>query len=186
MPRARRVRTRIFVACEGESEAAFRAWLQDLCDQQVLPLHLDGARLRGGDALALVRGALKRRQESQRKAGVGHRHSLLLIDTDRLDDGSPRSREASELAEAQGLLLIRQVPCFEGLLLRLHLDHEREFPPTAQEAQRRLGQLWPDYGKPMTRSQLAARFSLADLQRLAAVDGQIRRLVEILGLPQPK
>jgi hypothetical protein len=78
------------------------------------------------------------------------------------------------------------VPCFEGLLLRLHLDHERESPTSSQEAQRRLAQLWPGYGKPMTRSQLAARFSLADLQRLAAVDGQIRTLLEILGLPQPR
>lgn len=186
MPRARTVRTRIFVACEGESENAFRAWLQDLCDEYRLFVHLDGARLQGGDPLALVQRALKRRWESQRKAGAGHRRSLLFIDSDRLDDSSARSREASELAEAQGLFLIRQVPCFEAVLLRLHLNHEREFPMTAQEAQRRLAQLWPEYGKPMTRYRLAARFSVADLQRLAAADEQIRSLLEILGLPQPR
>ena len=99
--------------------------------------------------------------------------------------GAREVRKQSELAEAEGLLLIRQVPCFEGVLLRLHLDHEREFPKTAQEAHRRLAQLWPGYDKPMTRPQLAARFSFADLQRLAEVDGQIRTLLEILGLPQP-
>lgn len=185
MRRARKVRARIFVACEGESENALRAWLQGLCDEHQLSVYLDGARLRGGDPLALVQGALKRRQESQRKAGR-HLRSLLFIDTDRLDDGSPRSREASELAEAKGLLLIRQEPCFEGILLRLHLHHEREFPKTAQEAHRRLAQLWPGYDKPMSGPRLAARFSFADLQRLAEVDGQIRTLLEILGLPQPR
>ena len=155
-----------------------------LCDEFGLFVHLDPARMKGGDPLVLVQEALRQRRHSQAKAGVGHRRSLLLIDTDRLDDGSPRSREAARIAQAEGLLLIRQVPCFEGLLLRLHLDHERECPTTAQEAQHRLAQLWPDYGKPMTRSQLAVRFSLADLQRLAAVDGQIRTLLEILGLPE--
>lgn len=71
-------------------------------------------------------------------------------------------------------------------LLLASLHREREFPKTAQEAHRRLAQLWPEYGKPMTRYRLAARFSLADLQRLGAADEQIRSLLEILGLPQPR
>lgn len=182
MWRAQKVR--IFVACEGESEGALRAWLQDLCDQHELSIHLDGAHMRGGDPLALVERSLTRRAESQRKAGVGHQHSLLFIDTDRLDDGSARSQEAARLAVAEGLLFIRQVPCLEGTLLRLHPGHEKEFPNNTGEAHHRLSQLWPAYRKPMTRRQLAARFNIADLQRLAQVDGEIRRLLEILGLPQ--
>jgi hypothetical protein len=142
--------------------------------------------MRGGDPLALVQGALKRRRESQRKAGVGHRDSLLLIDTDRLDDGSAGSREAARLAEAKGLLLVRQAPCFEAVLLRLHPDHENDRLRSAEEAQRRLTDLWEGYRKPMTKHQLASRFTLADLHRLAQVDEEMRRLLQTLGLLQPR
>jgi hypothetical protein len=142
--------------------------------------------MKGGDPLALVQQTLERRRRSMRSAGVGHRHSFLFIDTDRLADGSVRSRQAVALADNRELILIRQAPCFEGVLLRLHLGHEKEFPVSAQNAEHRLRQLWPTYRKPTTRHQLAARFAFADLQRLAAVDLEFRKLLEILGLPQPK
>lgn len=140
----------------------------------------------GGDPLALVEGAMMCRRKSEKRAGTGHRHSLLFIDTDRLDDGSARSQKAIRLAEEACLTLIRQVPCFEGVLLRLHRGHENEFPISAYEAERQLRRRWPEYDRPMTRHQLAARFALADLQRLAQVDTEIRRLLQILGLPQLK
>lgn len=89
------------------------------------------------------------------------------------------------LAGIGRLMLIRQVPCLEGVLLRLHPGHEQDSPENAQDAENRLRQLWPKYRKPTTRHQLAARFSFADLQRLAAVDGEIRQLLEIVGLHQP-
>jgi hypothetical protein len=38
----------------------------------------------------------------------------------------------------------------------------------------------------MTRYQIATRIAFADLQRLAAVDGEIRQLLEVVGLPQPR
>jgi hypothetical protein len=110
----------------------------------------------------------------------------LLIDADRLDDGSGRSGEAIRLAEAQGLLLIRQVPCIEGVLLRLHRGHNTDNLKSSKEAERQLCELWPGYRKPITRHQLAARFGFADLRRLAEVDAEIRRLTEILGLAQPR
>jgi len=138
----------------------------------------------GGDPLALVTSAVRRRSESQRKAGIGHRHSLLLIDTDRLDDGTGRSQEAIKRAALAGLTLIRQVPCFEAVMLRLHSGHEKDVPRTAHDAEDRLERCWPGYDKPMTRHQLASHFAFADLQRLAQVDEDMRRLLEILGLPQ--
>ncbi len=186
MPRSRRpLRSRIFMAFEGESENAFCAWLQDLCDDNGLFVHLDRPRRMkgGGDPLALVECALKLRAESLRKAGVGHGHSFLLIDSDRLDDGSQRSTKASEIAAAERLGLIVQVPCFEAVLLRLHEHHEKDCPPDAETAVRRLGRVWGGYRKPMTRQQLAAHFKLSDLQRLARTDTQVRHLMDVLGLP---
>lgn len=189
MPRPRpQKRARIFFAFEGESENAFGAWLQDLCDEQNLSVHLDRPRRMkgGGDPLALVQRTLKLREESRKKAGEGHRHSFLLIDTDRLNDRSPRSREAVEGAKMEGLDLIRQAPCFEENLLRMHDDHERVRPPDIRSAEQLLRQAWPVYRKPMNRQQLAARFTFADLHRLAGVDGDILRLLTKLGLLQPR
>ncbi len=180
----RRQRGRIFVAFEGKSEIAFCAWLQDLCNDFHLNVHLDRPRrMSGGDPLALVQCGLKARERSEKGAGLGHRHSLLLIDTDRLDDGSERSREAIALAAQKNLVLIRQRPCFEAVLLRLHEGCEKKVPATATEALFQLQRVWEGFQKPPTRQQLAARFTVAHLQRLAAVEAEIARLLAILGLP---
>lgn len=180
----RRQRDRIFVAFEGGSENAFAAWLQELCNEQHLNVHLDRPRrMSGGDPLALVECALKARQRSKQGAGLGHRQSCLLIDTDRLDDGSPRSCEAIDLAAREKLVLIRQRPCFEAILLRMHPGHERAVPATSHAALFELKRVWPDYQKPPTRYQLAGRFTFAHLRHLAAVEPEIARLLAILGLP---
>lgn len=180
----RRRKERIFVAFEGKSEIAFCAWLQDLCNEHQPNIYLDRPRrMSGGDPLALVECALKARQRSTQSAGLRHRHSCLLIDTDRLDDGSVRSSGAVALAEEKDLVLIRQRPCFEAVILRLHEGCEKKVPATAREALSQLRQVWPDYQKPPTRYQLAGRFAFAHLQRLAAVEPEIARLLAILGLP---
>lgn len=177
-------RDRIFVAFEGVSENAFCAWLQDLCNNLQLNVHLDRPRrMRGGDPLALVQCALKARQRSKQRAGLGHRQSCLLIDTDRLDDGSARSREAIVLAKREKLVLIRQHPCFEAVLLRMHTGRERAVPATSKAALSEVEHVWPEYQKPPRRDQLAARFSLVDLQRLAAVEPELNHLLQILGFP---
>ncbi len=180
----RRQWDRIFVAFEGKSEIAFCAWLQDLCDKHELNVHLDKPRqMKGGDPLALVQCALKARERSEKSAGLGHRHSCLLIDTDRLEDGSPRSSDAIVLARRENMVLIRQRPCFEAVLLRLHEGYEKKVPATATEALFQLQRVWEGYQKKLTRHQLAAKFTLAHLQRLASVEAEIAHLLAILGLP---
>ncbi len=180
----RRQWDRIFVAFEGKSEIAFCAWLQDLCDKHELNVHLDKPRqMKGGDPLALVQCALKARERSEKSAGLGHRHSCLLIDTDRLEDGSPRSSDAIVLARRENMVLIRQRPCFEATLLRLHEGCEKKIPANTNKASHELQRVWPEYHKPPTRQQLAGRFTFAHLRRLAAVEAEIARLLAILGLP---
>jgi hypothetical protein len=171
------------MAFEGESERAFGAWLQDLCDDRGLNLHLDRPRgMAGGDPLGLVECALELRRRSKVQAGLGHRSSCLLIDADRLDDGSSRSRDAIRLAERERLVLIRQRPAFEGALLRLHPGQERMFPATAGEAERLLRRIWDGYSKPPTKVQIAARFALTDLRRAAEIDTELGSLLKLIGL----
>ena len=173
--RLRRQRVRLFMAFEGKSEVAFVAWLQALCDERDLHVHLDRPRcMTGGDPLALVQDALRLRRRSEDQAGVGHRGSCLLIDADRLEDGSPRSSDAIELARMEELILIRQRPCFEGTLLRLHAGHEHTFPAIPSEAERLLRRVWETYNKPPTKAQIAARFGFADLRRAAESDPELR------------
>ncbi|QNT69519.1 hypothetical protein HQ394_09470 [Defluviicoccus vanus] len=138
--------------------------------------------MRGGDPLSLVDQTLKLRGQDQERAGR-HVRSVLLIDTDRLEDGSERSREAIELAQRSELVLIRQRPCFEGVLLRLHADHSQTFPHYARDAEHRLIKTWPSYRKPVNRQQLASRFQLSDLVQAAQADTEICTLLQILELP---
>ncbi len=171
------------MAFEGDSEGAFCAWLQDLCDSLCLNVHLDRPhRMSGGDPLSLVRRAIALRERSKKSAGVGHRSSLMLIDTDRLDDQSPRSEQAIELAEQNKLIIIRQRPCLEAVLLRLHPGYEYASPASPRNAQDQLARVWPNYTKPPTKVQFAGRFRLDDLRRIAGSDSEIRRLVTTLGL----
>lgn len=139
--------------------------------------------MKGGDSLALVQAALKHR--TRRAAAHGaYKRGLLLIDADRLDDGSTRSRDAVRLAGDAKLALIRQIPCFEGVLLRLIKGGDNNVPRSTGEAITRLCKCWPEYEKPMTRHQLQRKLTFPDLQRLAQVDEDMHRLLEILGLPQ--
>ncbi len=136
--------------------------------------------------MALVKCALQLRAESRKRAGEGHRHSVLLIDTDRLYDNSERSRNAMKIAQGQNLDLIRQEPSFEAVLLRLHDGHEQVRPPNPATALAQLRAIWREYRKPVNRQQLSTHFGLADLHRLADIDGEICRLLETLGLRQPR
>jgi hypothetical protein len=173
-------RARILLAGEGDSEVALGAWLNELCRAAGVHVHLDVRALGGGDPLALVEEALRQRE---RRAGPGlpYRASVLLLDTDRLEDGSERSSRAAVLAARSGLRLVRQRPCFEGTLLRLHPGQEGLFL-TVAETRLRLARSWPGYGKPPTRYDLARRFRVGDLLRAAASDDDLGALLAVVGL----
>ena len=174
-------RERVFLAGEGESEAAFGAWLNGLCEGARLHLHLDVQPLGGGDPLALVEQAIRLRAARSGRNLI-YKASVLLIDTDRLDDGSERSRRAIATASRGDLRLVRQRPRFQSLVLRLHARHERTFLFGA-DIDVRLGRVWSDYKKGrVTRYDLSRRFTHADLLRAAACDEELQALVALLGL----
>lgn len=129
----------------------------------------------------LVKEALHQRAKGSGQ-GLAYIASVLLIDTDRLDDRSPNSARAKVEAEQADLQLIRQRPRFEGVLLRLHDGYERAFL-SETETDVRLRRVWPKYDKGrVTRYELRQRFTHADLKRAASWDEGLETLVALLGL----
>ena len=53
---------------------------------------------------------------------------------------------------------------------------------SARDASAELRKVWPDYRKPPTAIQLNQRFSDSDLRRAARYDGELGKLLGILGL----
>ena len=162
MPRSRHVpkRKRIFVAAEGEGERAFAQWLQELCDEQGRHLHLDIGVAGGGDTRSVVEYAADRRRRRMESRGPDEA-ALVLLDSDRLQQDRTTGRDPDTVEGRERLQLVFLRPNLEGLLLRLHPGRETEFV-AANDAGRRLKQLWPGYVKPMRAKALGQRFGIED------------------------
>ena len=182
MPRRRPVarRKRIFVAAEGDGEQALARWLQALCDDRGLHLHLDIAVAGGGDTRWIVEFAVdrRRRRNDSRMRDSG---ALVLLDADRLAADRAAGRDPETVPGLGDLRPVYLRPNLEGLLLRLHRGREGQFP-AAEDAESRLRALWPDYDKPMPASALRDRFGPEDLRRAAAHDPDLRDALTLLGL----
>jgi hypothetical protein len=75
-----------------------------------------------------------------------------------------------------------QRPCFEAVLLR-HLEGRAGHrPPDTPGAGRALERDWPDYEKPMSRTDLARRLDLAAALRAAAVEPELGVMLRCIGL----
>ena len=173
-------RKRIFVAAEGDGDRALAAWLQRLCDEQRRHLHLDIVAAGGGDTRSVVEFAIDRRWRRANSKGRD-KGALVLLDADRLAKDRAAGRGPETVKGREHLQLVYLVPKLEGLLIRLHQGCETQFV-AADEAERRLRQLWPEYRKPMQASALGMRFDLADLRRAAAHDRHLRNVLTLLGL----
>lgn len=173
-------RKRIFVAAEGDGERALATWLQRICDEQELHLHLDVVVAGGGDSRSIIEFAIDRRRRRAHSKGRD-KGALVLLDADRLAQDRAAGRDP-ETVEGRGhLRLIYLTPNLEGLLVRLHIGCETQFV-AAEIAERRLQQLWPEYRKPVPTSALGKRFDLTDLRRAAAHDLHLRDVLTLLGL----
>ncbi len=183
MPRRRsRVlrRTRFFVAAEGESEQSLAAWLQFLCDEQGLRVHLDIHVAGGGDSLAIVQFA-NARYDREQSPNDPFNAGFVLLDSDRLRGDIRSGRDPAAALERYGLYGVYLKPNLESLLLRLHRGQETQ-RPTADDATRRLRSLWPDYKKPASAHALRKRFGIEDLRRVARHDEGIRWVSTTLNL----
>lgn len=173
-------RKRIFVGTEGESERAFAAWLQQLCNQQGKPVHLDISLGSGGDSLKIVEDAVVRYRERSRRHGR-FVDGCILLDADRLRRDRRHGRDPEPVARSEGLRLVFLKPKIEGLLVRLHPGCEnRQLSPRNVDAE--LRKLWPKYRKPVSSHALGERFGLDDLRRVCRRDKGLAAVLKVLGL----
>ena len=164
---------------EGDGERALATWLQWLCDEQNLHIHLDTDVAGGGDTRSVVEFAIDRRRRRAHPKGRD-KGALVLLDADRLAQDRVAGRDPETVDGREHLRLIYLTPNLEGLLIRLHDGCETQFVAAA-DAERRLRRLWPEYRKPMPAAALAKRFDLDDLQRAAAHDTHLRDVLTFLG-----
>ena len=175
----RKIRTRYFLAVEGEGEQSFVKWLQQLSDENGLFVHLDCQPLNGGGYKTMLKSALRYRQRNERKKA---KSSILLVDGDRAerDDGSSISRLNQEVLKNKMHLCV-QNPNQEGWLLRM-MPGKENIQPNSSDVQKQLKIAWQNYKKPIDARALAIRFSLNDLFRVARVDPELKSLLSIIGL----
>lgn len=173
-------RKRIYIAVEGEGEQSFIKWLQQLCDQNGLHVHLDCQPLGGGGYKTMLNRAV---QERKRKERTKAKHSILLVDADRSergDDGWSLS-QLKQQASIHKIIVCAQDPNQEGLLLRM-MPGKQYLKPNATNTQKQLRTLWQDYQKPVDAQTLVSKFSLDDLLRAASCDTELSILLSMVGL----
>ena len=181
MPPRIQIRTRFFVAVEGESERSFVAWLQRLSETN-LRIHLDTFPLCGGSYKTMLKAAIREHERRRGKSGA-YKNCFLIVDSDRADRGDddwPVEQLKREAAAAKFTVCLQR-PNHEGLLLRMMPGMERENTDAAS-AKTKLKKRWPAYEKPANANALARQFSLDHLLRAASVDADLRAFLEIIGL----
>lgn len=174
-------RKRIFLGCEGESEQSYGALLTRIVGEQRSDFFLDTVLLRpgGGDPLALVELAAKKKAQGERKGGYAA--AYILMDSDKMGIAVQRDQQAVTLAAQEGLTIIWQEPCHEALLLR-HLPNAQNLKPqsTALSMNALLAK-WPTYEKGMPAAKLAASIDAAGLRRVRAGEAALAALLVELG-----
>ncbi|MCY3872342.1 MAG: hypothetical protein OXG87_22585 [Gemmatimonadetes bacterium] len=168
----------IFIGVEGVSDRAFVTFLQNCCDEKGLHLHLNVGLGHGGDSVSVVEEAARYLNRHPGRQDISDK--LVLLDSDRIEQDKQAGRDAQSVASKEKLKLIFLRPNLEGVLLRLHEGHERR--KIGNNAEAELRKVWPSYSKQLTADQLSQRFVLSDLQRAAQYDGELKRLLKILGL----
>ena len=172
-------RRRIFVGCEGDSERGYIAFLAHQLELVHHKVHLDAKLLRpgGGDPLALMLTAetIVAREERNREP---YERKFLLLDSDKLGQAKARDQQIPAVVARMDAVLIWQRTAHEALLLRHLPSCAARRPPTTALAIQQLQGRWPEYAKPMSALQLAARLDQAALRRVAAVEEELRALFD--------
>jgi hypothetical protein len=172
------IRTRFFVAVEGESEQSFVTWLQVL-SQAELHIHLDVVLLDGGGFKSMLEKAV--RAHKRRCRNGAYQDRFLVVDGDRAEQGDWTIEKLKREAAKHEISVCVQNPNHEGLLLRMMPGMEREIPDAAS-ANTRLRSRWENYQKPMNAHKLGRQFSLEDLLRVARVDSDLATFLQKIGL----
>lgn len=176
-------RKRIFIGCEGASEASYCALIGRLAEEPPrLHLHVDPHILQpgAGDPLELVKKAIATiRFEEKRRAPFALKAVLL-------DRGNPEKSEAAQaLASEVDILLVWQDPDHEALLLRHLPDCQQKRPPKGASLTA-LQREWPEYTKALPMLELARRIAQPELFAAAAVEPGLREFLVAIGFVQDR
>mgnify|MGYP006421417495 CR=1 FL=1 len=177
-----KIRTRIYLAVEGEGEQSFVRLLQEFANQNGLYVHLDCQVLDGGGYEPMFKRALLYRQCAKKQKNKV-KSSILLIDADRdqrKDDGWTLLQLKQEAGKSD-LQVCVQDPNQEGLLFRM-LPRNENKQPSVLHAHKQLLKEWPNYQKPADFYKLRQKFNLNDLLRVAKFDKELSNLLTIIGL----
>ncbi len=182
-PSTRRIRQRlrVLVACEGRSERSYGRWLQFICDQRQLNIHLDSwiGGLGGGDFLSLVKAAVNHAKRERRR-NRSYEVKGLLLDTTQRGHSSDRDQRAYQLANDDGLQLIWQDPDHEAFLLR-HLPECETLRPPVGTTLRELQRHWPSYRKGMSALSLMKRLDNGSLDQILVVEYDLHVFLKSCG-----
>lgn len=171
-----RIRKRIFVGCEGESERSYVRWIQDRADEMGRAWHFDSHKVGGGDPLAVVEGSIKRMKLQVRKFGPYHAMAVLL-DSDLL--GRTPARDARIPVAAADATLLYQEYDHEALLLR-HFNGCDQLRPQRGRSRAALLRIWPDYKKGSDAISLGRKLDVAALQRMLNVEPDFKAFFDPL------
>jgi hypothetical protein len=171
----------IFIGCEGESEQGYAGFLQDLIFEAGLHVHLNIEVLKAGDPLARIELAICKLAQLRKTRGT-FTEKFIFLDTDQLAASADRAHRARTLAAANGIRIVWQEPCFEGLLLRHFAGRAAHRPPTNQATQDAILREWAQYQKPMSRAELARKINREGVIRAAGVEDDLMTLLQCIGL----
>jgi hypothetical protein len=174
------IRTRYYLAVEGEGEQSFIKWLHQLCDERNLNKHLDCQLLSGGGYRVMLERAVRERRRKGRKNAKA---SILLVDRDRADRGDDGwlLEKLKQQASKHNIVVCVQNPNLEGIFLRM-MPGKESLQPSGSSVQTQLRSAWSSYKKPADTRTLAGKFTLDDLLRVAKVDTELGRLLSIIEL----
>lgn len=173
-------RSRIFLACEGESEQSYGVLLQKLAEAQDKRFFMVTQNLRGGgNPFRLANRAVEGFRREQAKAACVAK--VIMLDADLRGQMPDHANRAEDLLRREGFIAIWQRPDHEGLLLRHFEGHERADPP-AGRAMEALQAVWDGYRKNMSSSDLQKVLTHNHVLRAAGVEAPLMALLIVLGL----
>lgn len=94
----------VFIGVEGRSDRAFATFLQRLCDEKGLHLHLIIKAGNGGDSVSVVEDAARYLKRHSGKKDIGDR--LVLLDSDRIVQDRHAGRDVQNVASKEKLEII--------------------------------------------------------------------------------